>query len=74
MNISMEKLWTVEEVARFLRVKSSIVKYWLQTSYIPFVKVGKQYRFDPQDVKAWVESLKKKSFTGNISGNLKSIT
>lgn len=70
----MDELWTVEEVAGFLRVKGSIVRYWLQTSYIPFVKVGKQYRFDPKDIKACVESLKKESFTGNMSGDLKSIT
>ncbi len=53
-----DKLWTLDEVADFLRVKTSVVKYWVQISEIPFVKLGKQYRFDQRDIKTWVEQRK----------------
>lgn len=54
----IEKLWTIKEVADFLQVKVSVVKYWLHTSGMPFVKIGKHYRFDPNDIRKWVESCK----------------
>lgn len=53
-----DKLWTLEEVADFLRVKPSIVKYWVLTSKIPFVKMGKHYRFDQEDIWRWLETRK----------------
>jgi excisionase family DNA binding protein len=54
----IEKLWTIEEVADFLQVKISVVRYWLHTSGMPFIKIGKHYRFDPHDIREWVESCK----------------
>jgi len=59
MNSQSDKLWTIEEVADFLQVKPSVVKYWVQISEIPFVKLGKQYRFDQRDIKHWLEDQKK---------------
>lgn len=54
----IEKLWTINEVAGFLQVKTSVVKYWLCTSGMPFVKIGKHYRFDPNDIREWMEKHK----------------
>ena len=53
-----EQLWTIEDVAEFCRVKVSVVRYWVQQREIPFIKLGKFYRFDPKEVKEWVEEKK----------------
>lgn len=53
-----EKLWTIKEVAEFLRVKQSVVKYWLYNSDIPHIKLGKHYRFDPEDIREWIDGNK----------------
>jgi excisionase family DNA binding protein len=58
MNSQPDKLWTIEEVADLLQVKPSVIKYWVQISEIPFVKLGKQYRFDQKDIKHWLERRK----------------
>lgn len=58
MKPQTDKLWTLDEVADFLQVKPSVIKYWVQISEIPFVKLGKQYRFDQRDIKTWVEQRK----------------
>ena len=54
MNLKIEQLWTIEDVANYCRVKASIVKYWVHNREIPFVKLGKQLRFNPEDIRNWV--------------------
>ena len=66
MKSTVSELWTIQEVADFLKVKTSVVKYWLQTSYIPFVKVGKHYRFDSNDIRAWMERHKNNCPEGDL--------
>ena len=56
-----EQLWKIEDVAKFFAVEPSIVKYWLRTTTIPYVKIGKQIRFDPPDIRRWVEQCKDRS-------------
>ena len=69
-----EKLWTMEDVAKYCRVKTSVVKYWLQNTTMPYIKLGKHHRFDPQDIKAWVEKQKRGSISGISEIQLKRIT
>lgn len=56
---SLEKLWTIEQVSDFLQIKTSVIKYWVQISEIPFVRLGKQFRFDPRDIRIWIEHRKR---------------
>lgn len=58
MKTTIDKLWTIENVADFCQVKPSVVKYWLYNTDIPFVKLGKHPRFDPMDLKEWIEKQK----------------
>lgn len=51
-------LWTIDDVAQFLRVKPSVVKFWIRESYIPYIKLGRNIRFDKKDIREWVDSLK----------------
>jgi len=58
MNKQTENLWTIEDVAEFLQVKPSVVKYWIYSRDIPYIKIGKFYRFDPVEIKEWVNNRK----------------
>lgn len=71
MNTAVDKLWTIEDVAEFCQVKPSVVKYWLYNTGIPFIKLGRNYRFDPEDLKDWVE--RQKNGCNTNAGKLKRI-
>jgi excisionase family DNA binding protein len=53
-----DKLLTIDDVAKVFSVEPSVVRYWMRTTNIPYVKIGKQIRFDPGDIKVWVEQFK----------------
>ena len=61
MKSSLDKLWKIENVSEFLQVKTSVIKYWLRCREIPHIKIGREYRFDPDDIKRWIEEKKKLS-------------
>ena len=51
---SEAKLWTVEEVARFLSVPASLAYERTRKDEIPCVRIGPRLlRFDPDAVRAW---------------------
>jgi excisionase family DNA binding protein len=54
MNKNMEHLWTIDDMADFCSVKPSVVKYWVHNNAVPFIKLGKQIRFNPEDIRNWV--------------------
>ena len=58
MKTHPEQLWTVEQVANYCQVKPSIVRYWVQQREIPHLKLGKFLRFDPEEVREWVDLCK----------------
>ena len=67
MGLDPERLWTIEQVADFLQTERSKVRYWVRVAQFPFIRLGRQVRFDPNDVKAWVarhkvESLSSREF------------
>ncbi len=56
--INTESLWTVEDVATFLRVPVSTLYEWRRTKRGPVArKVGKYLRYDPNDVRNWFDQL-----------------
>lgn len=54
-----DKLMNVEEVAEYLRVKPSTVYEWAKQGNIPTAKVGRLWRFERDDIEAWVKSRKR---------------
>lgn len=54
MQVPEDRLWTADDVARFCRVKRSVVMHWIRTTDIPFMKLGKSVRFDSGQIKEWV--------------------
>lgn len=49
----IESLWTVKEVAAFLRLSPSWVYLQVEKGLIPHRRFGASVRFDPQAVREW---------------------
>ena len=54
-----EQLWTIDDVAEYCQVRPSVVRYWIRTTDMPFIRLGKQHRFDPRDIREWIEARKR---------------
>ena len=52
----MEKLLTIDDLARILLVKKSTIYQWVHLRLIPFVKVGRFVRFREKDIERWLSS------------------
>ncbi len=64
MRNQTDKLWTTGDVAEYCQVKPSVVEYWLRNSDLPHLKLGKFIRFDPEDVREWVDAARRGGGTG----------
>jgi excisionase family DNA binding protein len=53
----IEPLWTVEDVANYLRLRQETVRMMARTNKIPALKVGRVWRFRINEIK---EMLKEK--------------
>ncbi len=62
MNSQSQTLWTIEDVADYCRVKPSIVKYWTRNTNIPYIRLGKHIRFEPEKLREWIEEKCSKQF------------
>ena len=56
-NTLAEPLWTVQDVANYLRLEQETVRMMARAKKIPAIKVGKVWRFKVNDIK---EMLKNK--------------
>ena len=70
----MEQLWTIREIAVYFRVKESVIRYWMRSSGLPYIKLGKHPRFDPADIKKWIKFYKSASFGVDNDGQVRRIT
>jgi excisionase family DNA binding protein len=52
-NQAIEPLWTVKEVADFLRVSRSWVYHRVEAGELPCLRIGALLRFDPESVRAY---------------------
>jgi excisionase family DNA binding protein len=50
-------LWTVAEVAAYLRVSRSWVYHRLESGLLPHIRIGGLVRFDPAEIRACASSL-----------------
>jgi excisionase family DNA binding protein len=48
-------LLDIEEVASWLGVEAGFVRRLIAQRRIPFFKIGKYVRFDPEDLAAWID-------------------
>ena len=55
---TVEPLWTVEDVAAFLRIPVQTLYQWRRKGFGPQgTRVGKYIRFDPDVVREWFKLL-----------------
>ena len=56
-----EQYYTIEEVAKMLKVAYLTVYRWIQDNKLPTVKAGKQYRIKKNDLDNFLNSYKGKN-------------
>jgi len=56
-----EQYYTIEEVAKMLKVAYLTVYRWIQDNKLPSVKAGKQYRIKKNDLDNFLNSYKGKN-------------
>gem|GEM_PF-2214148 len=49
-NMPLDRLWTVEEVAEYLRLKPATIRRMAREGKIPAIKVGKSWRFSENQI------------------------
>ena len=54
----IEPLWTVEEVAIYMRLKPETVRSMARRNLMPAIKVGKVWRFRSLAIKEWLNEEK----------------
>ncbi len=54
--MSENEIMTVEDVAKFLKVKPQTVYKWVQDGQIPGTKIGKEWRFRRSILNEWLDT------------------
>jgi excisionase family DNA binding protein len=49
-------MWTATQVADLLNVRPSRVYELVQGRQIPFIRIGRQLRFDPGAIQEWLDA------------------
>lgn len=58
MTLPEKALLTFQETCEFLQIKASRLRTAIFRKEIPYIKIGRLLRFDPKDLKEWIERLK----------------
>ena len=64
--MDLENLLTLKEVASLLRLSPQTVYKLLREGSLPAVKIGNQWRFDPEQVRSWIRAQAERP-SGNSS-------
>lgn len=51
--MTMEEIMTLEEVAKYLKLKPQTIYTWAQSGKIPAAKLGKEWRFRKSVIDKW---------------------
>jgi len=54
--VQPDEIMTVEEVAKYLKVKPQTVYKWAQDGTIPATKLGKEWRFRRKILDDWIDT------------------
>ena len=52
----MAEIMTVEEVAKYLKLKPQTVYKWAQEGLLPGAKLGKEWRFQRRTLDEWIDT------------------
>ncbi|OGX38646.1 MAG: hypothetical protein A3D87_03175 [Omnitrophica WOR_2 bacterium RIFCSPHIGHO2_02_FULL_50_17] len=53
--LHFQELMTIDEVARYLRVKRRTIYEWLKKGKIPAIKTVGQWRFKKEKIDTWLD-------------------
>lgn len=53
--MSEEDILTLEDVAKWLKLKPQTIYVWCQEGKIPAVKLGKEWRFRKSVIEKWID-------------------
>lgn len=54
MTTNKKQLLTVKELAEVLRVHTQTIYEWMVNGKIPYIKLGRAVRFDPEAINQWL--------------------
>jgi putative molybdopterin biosynthesis protein len=52
----MDEIFTIPEVAKYLKISKSKLYYLVQRNQIPHVRIGRNVRIRKADLNAWIEA------------------
>jgi len=52
------ELISVKKLSKMLDIPQSTIYEWVQIDFIPHYKVGRLIRFDPEEIKKWLQGKK----------------
>lgn len=52
----MDEIFTIPEVAKYLKMSKSKLYYLVQRNQIPHVRIGRNVRIRKSDLNAWIEA------------------
>jgi len=55
MDIRLDPIYTVPEVAEYLKISKAKIYYLVQREAIPHIRIGRNVRIRETDLKKWVE-------------------
>ena len=64
-----QPLWTVEDVAHYLRLEAETVRIMARSGKLPAIKVGRVWRFHSQQIEQWVQQALDKSIEASATGD-----
>ena len=63
----MDEIMTIEEVAKYLKLKPQTIYTWAQNGKIPAAKIGKEWRFRKDIIDAWFLNHFDEKFQGLLA-------
>jgi excisionase family DNA binding protein len=60
---TLQPLWTVNDVAYYLNINPETVRVMVRKGALPARKIGRQIRFQQEDIKDWVKNQAVKNKT-----------
>ncbi len=71
--MDLDEMMTIEQVAKYLKLKPQTVYKWAQEGRIPGAKIGKEWRFRKRILDEWIDTaiaLSKGGFDLMFQGSL----
>ena len=65
--VEAEPLWTVKDVALILRLEPETVRNKARKGDLPALRVGRVWRFIPEQIKSWMVQQQKVNIRGDLS-------